>query len=61
MKSKYQTTENGMEYILYKEPIEMNRMEILTRYSDGGFILFKKGKNIADIKVYAYAKVIVTK
>lgn len=58
MKSKYHTTENGMEYILYKEPIEMNRMEILTRYSDGGFILFKKGKNIADIKVYAYARFI---
>lgn len=51
MKSKYQTTENGMEYILYKEPIEMNRMEILTRYSDGGFILFKNRDIKAKIRM----------
>ena len=50
MSLEYETTINGMEYIIYNEPIELSRVEIPIKYSYGGFIITKRGKHSTDIR-----------
>lgn len=58
MDDNFKTTENGLRYIFYKIPVRMDMPDSISRYKDGGALVYVKDRKGNGVRIIAYAEYI---